>query len=264
MTILLNESNTMSMKKNLLLLFVLTFIVGLSAASAQVCTPDPQYTEPGVYPDSATNLAPAGVGVPYAETVTVIVPVDTTVEIVPGFPQTLSMDSIVITGVTGLPPGFTYDCAAVGCAFLGGTTSCLVITGTAQAGDEGTYNLTVELDAYVGGTGVPVPSTVSYYYIDVLTALSIDGLTGTEFKVSQNKPNPFNNTTLISYTAAKSGKMDLTVVNMLGDVVYQRQLSAKAGENNFQLSAANLEQGVYLYRLSNGEHTITKRMIVNR
>lgn len=252
------------MKKNLLLTLVATLIVGVSGAFAQVCTPDPQFTDPGVYPDSATNLAAAGVGVAYAETVTIIVPVDTTVEIVPGFPQTLSMDSINMTNVTGLPPGFTFDCAAPNCSFHGGTTSCLIITGTAQPGDEGTYNLTVELDAYVGGTGIPVPSTVSYYFIDVVSTLNVGDLTGTEFAVAQNKPNPFGNTTTINYTANKAGKFNLTVVNLLGEVVYEEAITAQAGQNNVQLSAANLEQGVYMYNLSNGEHTVTKKMIVNR
>ena len=68
------------MKQLLLSFSFLTLLV--FGASAQ-CTADPQYTEGGVYPDSATGLSPAYVGQTYNEVITVIVPVDTTIMIGP-------------------------------------------------------------------------------------------------------------------------------------------------------------------------------------
>jgi hypothetical protein len=252
------------MKKNLLLIFVATFILGIATASAQVCTPDPQYTVGGVYPDSATGLADAGVGIAYGETVTIVTPVDTTVEIIPGVFQTLTMDSIVITNVTGLPPGFTYDCASAGCAFIGGTTSCLIISGTAVIGDLGNHPLSVEIDAFVGGTGIPVPSSVGYYSIQVIDDLATGELNGDQFEVLQNTPNPFDAATNINFNAAASGAFTFQVINLLGAVVHQEQVNGKRGENTFTFASNDLNQGVYLYSLSNGNYTVTKRMVVNR
>lgn len=246
------------------LLFTLSFsLLGLASAYSQ-CTPDPQYTAAGVYPDSATGLADAGVGIPYGETVTIIVPIDTTVEVVPGFPQTLSMDSIVITAVNGLPPGFTYTCASPGCAFVGNSTSCLIIEGTANPGDEGNYPLDVQLNGYVGGTGIPVPGSVGYYSIDVVTNLSVGDLAGSTFDLGQTQPNPTTGMTLVNFDAVRGGKFNFTVVNLLGEVVYEETISANGGENTITFDASKFNTGMYLYSLSNGENTVTKRMVVTR
>src|SRR5690606_26045929 len=96
-----------------------------------------------------------------------VVPADTCVDILgPPFPcQTLSLDSIVVENVTGLPPGLTFVCANPQCQFLGGTTSCGIISGTPPNGSAGLYPLTIELTGYVGGFGVPNPFTLTYYSI---------------------------------------------------------------------------------------------------
>ena len=62
------------MKKTLLTLaLAFAFIV----AQAQ-CTPDAQFSLPGIYPDSATGLPNAIVGQAYNEVITIIAPLDTT------------------------------------------------------------------------------------------------------------------------------------------------------------------------------------------
>ena len=78
------------------LLLSLITIVSMSVAIAQNCTADPQYTAPGVYPDSTTGLAIATIGIPYAETLTTITPLDTCMVIL--FPPctVIPIDSVVI------------------------------------------------------------------------------------------------------------------------------------------------------------------------
>ena len=51
----------------------------LFESSISGCTPDPQYSAAGIYPDSATNLSTAYVGQPYSENITIITPNDTDV-----------------------------------------------------------------------------------------------------------------------------------------------------------------------------------------
>ena len=138
------------MKK--LLLFVSIAFLSVTGANAQ-CTPDPQFTTPGIYPDSATGFASGCQDQYYEQLITNVVPVDTIVELIPGFPVTLAFDSIVITDFQGLPSSLTYACATSlgGCSFAGGQTGCAIITGTPTLADVGTHPLVITVDVYVGG-----------------------------------------------------------------------------------------------------------------
>ena len=63
------------MKKILLTLTLAFIFIG---ANAQ-CTPDPQYTLAGIYPDSSVGMPAALVGQSYSEVITIITPVDTAI-----------------------------------------------------------------------------------------------------------------------------------------------------------------------------------------
>jgi len=183
------------MKKRLLLAAV-AFLTSLSV-SAQ-CTADPQYTEPGVYPDSATGMVAACIDVPYSETITIIVPVDTTA-IIFGLPVTLPFDSVVVSSWDwGGLTGFTYACSSPdnifspvdGCAFEGDKTGCILVEGNPTVGDIGSYQQTITTDAYLQGNPLGNPSTVivDYYYIQVIDCgLGLYPMTNSKFLVY---PNP--------------------------------------------------------------------------
>ena len=166
------------MKK--LLLFMSFSIVAIFSANAQ-CTPDPQYTSPGIYPNEATGFVSGCVGVPYSQLVTNVVPADTVV-IVFGTPVSLPINDIEITSFTGLPPGFTvvyYDGENTsnpvdGGIFEGGTTGCALITGTSSVA--GTYDLTITVIPTVGG--VAQSATIIDWYtivIEDIPTISTDG-----------------------------------------------------------------------------------------
>ena len=55
------------------ILLTLTLALAFIGANAQ-CTPDPQFTLAGIYPDSATGLSTAIVGQAYDEVITIISP----------------------------------------------------------------------------------------------------------------------------------------------------------------------------------------------
>jgi hypothetical protein len=84
----------------------------------------------------------------------------------------------------------------------------------------------------------------------------------------QNFPNPFNPTTLIEYSIAKSSFVTLKVYNLLGQeittLVNQEQ---KAGNYNINFDAESLASGVYVYRIrvstlsgQSGSFSLTKKM----
>lgn len=182
------------MKKRILFAAI-AFLTSLSV-SAQ-CTADPQFTEPGVYPDSATGMTAACIDVPYSETITIIVPFDTTT-IVFGIPVTFVFDSVVVTGWDwGGLTGFTYQCSSPGnvtspvdnCSFEGDQTGCILVEGNPTASDIGSYQQEITTVAYLPGSpGNPSTVFVDYYYIHVIACgIGVQEMTKSKFLVY---PNP--------------------------------------------------------------------------
>ncbi len=100
------------------------FVVIMQAFSgfSQNCTPNPQYTQSGVHPDT---MLPACLWSPYEKTLTVVVPKDTVLN-----GQTVIIDLFKITGVLHLPQGITYTCTPPSSLIAGGTSGCLSLVGT--------------------------------------------------------------------------------------------------------------------------------------
>ncbi len=87
----------------------------------------------------------------------------------------------------------------------------------------------------------------------------------TGFSLSQNYPNPFNPETTISYKLPAASQVSLKVYDMLGrEVVTLVSEFQQAGTYNCQLRIENgeLPSGMYLYRLTAGYYTQTKKMIL--
>lgn len=252
------------MKKFLLGIFAFALTTQLSFSQ---CVPDMSHAgDVGIHPDSATNFDPAYVGTPYEQVITSVVPVDTCVQVLPlPFPcTTLSFDSVNVVSITGLPPGFTYACAVPNCSFPGNSIDCAVISGTAQPGDEGTYPLVITLDGYVGSLGVPNTFTLTYYRIVVLPALSVDNTNESFFEVAPNKPNPFEETTQINFSTANASTVSFEVFNLIGQSVYSQKVNAARGKNTINFNGADLPTGTYIYKLSDGNKMITRKMIISR
>ncbi|MGB5106088.1 MAG: FlgD immunoglobulin-like domain containing protein, partial [Candidatus Zixiibacteriota bacterium] len=90
----------------------------------------------------------------------------------------------------------------------------------------------------------------------------------TQFSVEQNTPNPFNPETSIGYSLPTSGSVKFQVLNTLGQVVWNEDFGTQPA-GNYQIRwygrNANNEQlpsGVYFYRLTAGENTVTRKMIL--
>ena len=87
-----------------------------------------------------------------------------------------------------------------------------------------------------------------------------------KFALKQNYPNPFNPSTDISFTLDKKADVSLTVYNMLGQKVRTLVSGTKnAGTHTFKWdgrdnSSKAVSAGVYMYTLSDGTSTITKKM----
>ncbi|UCE17371.1 MAG: T9SS type A sorting domain-containing protein [Gemmatimonadota bacterium] len=85
----------------------------------------------------------------------------------------------------------------------------------------------------------------------------------TLFSLFPNSPNPFNPETKIEYTLPEVSWVTLTVYNILGQVVKVLVDSEQqAGYYEIQWNGEGLASGVYFYRLTAGEFTDTKRMVL--
>jgi len=81
----------------------------------------------------------------------------------------------------------------------------------------------------------------------------------------QNYPNPFNAATTIKFILPESGKVKLTVFDVLGRRVQTLINDNKnAGIQSVIFDASLLSSGVYFYRLEAGSLAETKRMVLLR
>jgi len=85
-----------------------------------------------------------------------------------------------------------------------------------------------------------------------------------EFEVAQNVPNPVINNTSITVTAEIYGVINLSISNILGQVVYEESLVSSSHSNTFTVDASQLDSGVYFYTIKMGNSSISKKMLVNK
>ena len=247
--------------------FFLTLTLAFAFFGAQSqCTPDPQFTIAGIYPDSATGLPNAMVGQAYNEVITIISPVDTSTVIL-GQTIPVTIQTIELESVTGLPPSFSYDCATTDCIFAGGSTSCAVLSSPSPTITEiGSHqiimNTTTTVDA--GLFGIQTQNdVVDYYYINITNATSvINRFNDFTFELKDIFPNPVNNNSKIQFILGNSADVVFTVFNYLGEKIEEKNIAASRGVNNIEISAKDYANGMYLYSINNGIQLVSKRMII--
>ncbi len=242
----------------------------VSFSSFAQCVPDTGIThnEPGVYPDSATNLPHSIVGIPYYTVIQLKVLTDTTTMIGP-ITVPVTIDSIVAINITGLPPGYAYNCTPPTCVFPGGSDGCILLQGPAPTPQEigMVYQIHVEVMVYghITGTGTSLPaqaSNIDYYFIQVDDNVGISSASHSKFEVLQNNPNPFHGISTVEFNSPKASIVTVKVSNMLGKTVSTKMILAKSGINRIMFNSKEFEPGIYFYTISSDKNSVTKRMIV--
>jgi len=113
------------------------------------------------------------------------------------------------------------------------------------------------------------PSEAEWYYERAVVAavpagaiagnvLVVDG-----YQLAQNYPNPFNPTTNIKFELKKTANVTLDVFNTLGQKV-STLVNSKlaAGPHEVAFNGKDLASGLYLYRLTADNVTLTKKMML--
>lgn len=84
----------------------------------------------------------------------------------------------------------------------------------------------------------------------------------TEFALHQNFPNPFNPITTISFALPVATDYDLVIYNVMGQEVATFTGHSEPGIVKVDWDAPNYASGVYLYKLTAGNFTATKKMVL--
>ena len=251
------------MKKTL---FTLTLALAFIGAQAQ-CTPDPQYTAVGIYPDSLTGLSPATVGIAYNQNITIIVPSDTVADVF-GQMVPVTIDKIDLTSVTGLPSSFSYSCDPPSCSFPGGTTKCAELSSAAPTSSEiGLHQIIFKTTTYVSGVpfiGTTTQNdTIDYYYLQVSGVTStINQFDNITFELKEVYPNPVSNQAKIQFVSGTTENITFKIYNLLGEEIESQLISSSIGVNTINLNTSSYSKGIYLYSINNGNKVLTKRMII--
>ncbi|HAD81042.1 MAG: hypothetical protein A2509_04415 [Candidatus Edwardsbacteria bacterium RIFOXYD12_FULL_50_11] len=82
------------------------------------------------------------------------------------------------------------------------------------------------------------------------------------FVLNQNRPNPVNGNTAISFSLPKAGDYSLKVYNVAGQVVSNISGRGNAGNNTINWNSRAVSNGVYFYQLNAAGSTATRKMVV--
>lgn len=246
---------------------LLSFILLISFHAGAQCSPDNNFTVPGIYPDSATNLPPAFASLSYSVVMTAVVPPDTqALPIGPPIPIT----NITVGNVTCTPPitGFNFQCNVSNYVFPGGQSNCGIVTATPTAADIGVHNLTVPLTVYTSGNLVLNSYTLTYYRIEVFPA-GESGIFDVNIAESTRiYPNPYSlnsgQPASVLVYGAKREQCIIQLYSATGSLVWEQTMDISEGKNTVPVPADVPSAGVYQLKLNCGGKFYSSRWIITR
>ena len=90
-------------------------------------------------------------------------------------------------------------------------------------------------------------------------------MTADKYALNQNAPNPFNPTTKIGYSLGLDGPTRIELFDAAGTLVQVlMDEHQQPGQYEVTLDVNNLSSGMYYYRITSGDWTETKQMIVKK
>jgi hypothetical protein len=111
---------------------------------------------------------------------------------------------------------------------------------------------------------------INYFYLGSViyndslnNSASLPAIADKGFTISQNFPNPFSNTTQFNVTLPNNNLVSVDVFNLFGQKVYSipsQQMSS--GIHLMTINGSGWSAGVYFYRVTVGDQTVTQKMMV--
>jgi hypothetical protein len=239
-------------------------------ATAQ-CTPsdhDFGDVEYGVYPDVASGLAAGCLNEPYTQTIYFLVPSDAGAidPAYAGIPVTsITLDGITYNGGTDISTiGLELACNPASCTFSAGSQYCGTVSGIPTQVGEFPVSIDVIVVASLAGFPLELPYSFPGYTFSVTDCANPNAVAEVEstFSLGSVSPNPANQTARIPFSLANNDRVELTLVNMVGERILTKSFAGKRGENYMSLDVADLPAGIYLYTVQSGSKKATRKLVV--
>lgn len=233
------------------------------------CTPDPQYTTPGIYPSD--TLPDLTVDVAYSEVVHFVFPNDT---IYQGFQ--IDFDSFTVNSISNIPPGMMWECNNNHpvCSYVvvqsQVTRGCVTIFGTptSQSAAYPDYDSTI-----VNGSGwitffgnaIPIDVDISVFYrTQDTTIVGVTAGFGEKLGLEVS-PNPVVSKSVVSYDLPFTGEVSISLYNAYGQEVHSIYNGTQTGGSHTLPVSQNVDlaSGIYFLRfdLNGGEFVTTRKLI---
>jgi hypothetical protein len=102
-----------------------------------------------------------------------------------------------------------------------------------------------------------------YTTFDIIVTSADPTPVASTFELAQNYPNPFNPSTNIKYSIAERSNVTIKVYDMLGsEVATLVNQVQEAGPHTVTFNASGLASGMYVYTITAGNFTATKKMML--
>jgi hypothetical protein len=123
---------------------------------------------------------------------------------------------------------------------------------------------------------IPAQDAISLNYsadgvIDLIQTLGPQGIVNKEikpardFSLQQNYPNPFNPITTIEYSVPDNSFVTIKVYDLLGkEIATIVNKYQEYGSYIITWNASNFSSGVYIYKLTAGKYSLSRKMILNK
>ncbi len=165
----------------------------------------------------------------------------------------------------------SYNVDGYGTLMVGGKSfQCLRVNQIESASDKSFNYFTKEglftVDTYTNQNDTGVVEVSGATFISSSTAATLvlkNEIAPASFSLSQNFPDPFNPSTQIDFSLPQQSNVQLRVYNTLGQLVTTLvNGNLSAGSHSVTFDARNLASGLYIYRLSAGNFTSVKKMLL--
>jgi hypothetical protein len=104
---------------------------------------------------------------------------------------------------------------------------------------------------------------ILFYYKLTADETGISAPTANIISLSQNQPNPFSDVTSIRYTLSEMADVTFDLFDQTGRKVMNIRKGVEApGMQSIDIDASNLQNGIYFYTLTAGNHKASKKMVV--
>ena len=106
--------------------------------------------------------------------------------------------------------------------------------------------------------------TLSVNACAIYNDVSVSDITAVDWYLGQNTPNPAQTMTEIPYAIPSDGTVNVKIMSVSGQVLYQKEIQATAGNHSLVVDIDFLSNGIYYYSMGYAGRTIVKKMTVNK